>query len=316
MSRARSADAGPPGAWPAERGEGPAPEPRNWRVASRLAVLVAIPTLLGLALAGLRITGETRSAASYGQVSHLAVLGQQVAGLAQAMEDERAEAAAFIAAGRPAAGLPALHRQYVITDGWATEVRRLLRQDGRSYPAGARAGATTALASLADLPGLRKEASLGQAPALTVISGYSAATASLFTVDDGLADASGNSMLITSARALGSLSRLADQASLQQAILGGALAEGHFAPGARTALITAQAQQASDLASFRGLATAEEGWAVTQTLASPPAGPRPWSSVRRRPAAQRWPSARTPASSGGPGCRSPSAGCARPSSRW
>ena len=272
MSRARSADAGPPGGWPAERGEGPAPEPRNWRVASRLAVLVAIPTLLGLALAGLRITSETRSAASYGQVSHLAVLGQQVAGLAQAMEDERGETAAFIAAGRPAAGLPALHRQYVITDGWAAEVRRLLRQGGRSYPAGARAGATTALASLADLPGLRKEASQSQAPALTVISGYSAATASLFTMDDGLADASGNSMLITSARALGSLSRLADQASLQQAILGGALAEGHFAPGARTALITAQAQQASDLASFRGLATAEEGWAVTQTLASPLAG--------------------------------------------
>ena len=78
--------------------------------------------------------------------------------------------------------------------------------------------------------------------------------------------------MITSARALGSLSRLADQVSLQQAILGGALAAGHFAPGARTALITAQAQQASDLGSFRSLATPEEGWAVTQTLASPLAG--------------------------------------------
>jgi signal transduction histidine kinase len=239
-------------------------------VASRLAVLVAIPTLLGLALTGLRITGETRSAASYGQVSRLAVLGQQVAGLAQAMEDERGDAAAFIAAGRPAAGLPALHRQYVITDGWAAAVGRLVRQGGRSYPA--RASETAALASIAELPGLRKEATQSPAPALTVISGYSAATASLFTFDDGLADVSGNSMLITSARALGSLSRLADQASLQQAILGGALAGGHFAPGARTALITAQAQQASELASFRGLATAEEAWAVTQTLASPLAG--------------------------------------------
>ena len=36
-----------------------------------------------------------------------------------------------------------------------------------------------------------KEATQSPAPALTVISGYSAATASLFTFDDGLADVSG-----------------------------------------------------------------------------------------------------------------------------
>ena len=272
MSRARSDEAALPGARPAERDAGPVPAPRNWRVATRLAVLVAIPTLLGLALTGLRITDETRSAADYGQVSRLAVLGQQVDGLAQAMEDERAGTATFIAAGRPASGLPALHRQYLITDGWAVTVRRLVHQGDRGYPAQTQASAATALASIAGLPSLRREAAQSQAPALTVINGYSAATAGLFSLDDGLANLSGDSTLITSARALGSLSRLADQVSLQQAILGGALAAGHFGPGARTALITAQAQQASDLASFRGLATPEEGWAVTQTLASPLAG--------------------------------------------
>ena len=272
MSRARSDGAALPGARPAERDAGPVPAPRNWRVATRLAVLVAIPTLLGLALTGLRITDETRSAADYGQVSRLAVLGQQVDGLAQAMEDERAGTATFIAAGRPASGLPALHRQYLITDGWAVTVRQLVRQGDRGYPAQTQASAATALASIAGLPSLRREAAQGQAPALTVINGYSAATAGLFTLDDGLANLSGDSTMITSARALGSLSRLADQVSLQQAILGGALAAGHFAPGARTALITAQAQQASDLGSFRSLATPEEGWAVTQTLASPLAG--------------------------------------------
>ena len=151
-------------------------------------------------------------------------------------------------------------------------MRQLVRQGDRGYPAQTQASAATALASIAGLPSLRREAAQGQAPALTVINGYSAATAGLFTLDDGLANLSGDSTMITSARALGSLSRLADQVSLQQAILGGALAAGHFGPGARTALITAQAQQASDLGSFRSLATPEEGWAVTQTLASPLAG--------------------------------------------
>src|SRR5262249_58538344 len=84
-------------------------------------------------------------------------------------------------------------------------------------------------------------------------------------------DLSDNSTLITSVRALGSLSRMIDHASQQQAILGVALAEGRFRPGALTALTTAQARQAGDLASFRSSATPQESWALTETLARPPA---------------------------------------------
>src|SRR5260370_14624912 len=135
MSKAGAADAALPVALPAQRGAGPALALRNWRVACRLIVLVAIPTVLGLALTGMRVTDATRSAEAYGQVGRLAVLGQQVTGLAQAMEDERADTAVFIADGRPAAGLAALQRQYVITDGWAATVRRLGLRDGRGYPA-------------------------------------------------------------------------------------------------------------------------------------------------------------------------------------
>jgi signal transduction histidine kinase len=269
MSQSSSADAGPPGTWPAQRGAGSVLAPRNWRVACRLIVLVAIPTVLGLALTGLQVTDATRSAGAYGQVGRLAVLGLQVTGLAQAMEDERADAAAFIADGRPAAGLVALHRQYVITDGWAGTVRRLVLQLGRGYPAQTRASAATVLASITELPGLRRRAAQSQTPALAVINGYSAATASLFPVGGGIADLSGSTALITSVRALGSLSRMTDEASQQQAILGAALAEGHFGPGALIALTISRAQQASNLLSFRSSATPEESWALTDTLAGP-----------------------------------------------
>ena len=102
MSQSSPADTAPPGAFPAQRAAGSALAPRNWRVASRLILLVAIPAVLGLALTGLKITDATRSAAAYGQVSRLAMLGQQVTALTQAMEDERADTAAFIADGRPA----------------------------------------------------------------------------------------------------------------------------------------------------------------------------------------------------------------------
>src|SRR5580700_5021900 len=255
----------------AQRTAGPAWTPRNRRVACLLIVLVAIPAVLVLALTGLGVTDATRSAEAYGQVGRLAALGQQVAGLAQAMADERSGTAAFISGGRPAAGLPALRRQYAITDGRAARVRRLVSQLGHGYPAQTRAGAAEVLASIAKLPGLRRQAAQRQASALAVITGYSAATSGLFPVSDGIADLSGNSTLITSVRALGSLSRMIDHASQQQAILGVALAEGRFGPGALTALTTAQARQASDLASFRTSATPEESRTLTETLARPPA---------------------------------------------
>jgi signal transduction histidine kinase len=271
VSQSRSADAVPSVASADQRTADPVPAPRNRRVAWMLIVLVAVPVVLALALTGLRVTDATRKAGAYGQVGRLAALGQQVTGLAQAMAEERSGAAAFISNGRPAAGLPALRRQSAITDRQAARVRRLVSQLGHAYPAQTRAGAAQVLASIAKLPGLRTQTAQSQASALAVITGYSAATAGLFPVNDGIADLSGNFTLITSVRALGSLSRMIDHASQQQAILGVALAEGRFEPGALTALTTAQARQASDVASFRNSATTAESWALTETLARPPA---------------------------------------------
>ncbi len=224
--------------------------------------------MLSLTLAGFRLADAMRSGDAYGQVGQAAVLGQRVVGLAQAMEDERAGTGVFIADGRPAAGLAALHRQYVITDRRATTVRRfVLRLRGNS--ARMRSSATTILGDIAKLPGLRSTAALSQATALTVINRYSMAIGSLFGVNNGIADPSGNLALITSARTLDSLFRMEDHASLQQAILDVALAEGHFGPAALTALTAAESQQASDLASFRSSATPEQNRALTATFAQP-----------------------------------------------
>jgi signal transduction histidine kinase len=259
----------PPEGLAAQRTTDPALAPRTRQVA-RLIVLIAVPAALALALTGLWVTDGARTAASYGQVGQLAAAGQQVTGLAQAMANERSAAAAFISSGRPAASLPALRRQYAVTDARAARARRLVSQLGNGYPAQVRAAAAQALASIAKLPGLRRQAQ-SQAPAPAAITGYSAALSGLFPLDDAIADDSSNATLNSSVRALGALSRMIDHASQQQAILGVALAGGRFGPGALTALTTAQAQQTSDIASFSSSATAEESRALAQTLARPPA---------------------------------------------
>jgi HAMP domain-containing protein len=267
VSQSGSAGGSLPGPLAARRGEGSPLALRNRPIAARLISLAVIPAVLGLAVAGLRVADDAGSARAYGQAARIAALGQQADGLALDLEQERAATATFIAAGQP--GAPPLTSRYAATDRQAAAVRRLARQVGRGYPAPARAAAAMALASVADVPGLRLRAAGGQAAELMIVSGYSAAIAGLFPVLDNIADLGGSPVLSTSARALGALSRMTDQAAQQQAVLGAALAAGRVAPGALTALAVARAQQAGDLAAFRGSATPQESRALAVTLASP-----------------------------------------------
>ena len=243
---------------------------RNWRVPWRLIALIAIPTVVAMAFAGLRVAAAASSAANFGRSAQLAALGQQVTGLAQAMEDERDLSANFIADGRPAADRATLRRQYAVTNAWAQRVGTQMREVGGAFPALTQAGAAAVIARIADLPNLRSYAMAGNAPALTVITNYTLALADLFTFDDAIAQQAGSSALVARVRTLGSLSRMKGQASLQRAIIEAALVSGQFQPGTLDALTTAQTQQATDLASFGTSATLAETQAFSNTVAGRP----------------------------------------------
>jgi len=265
-----------PAPWLADRAEGRPGRRgsplalRNWPVTWRLIALIAIPTVVAMAFAGLRVGAAASSAANFGRSAQLAALGQQVTSLAQAMEDERDLTANFIASGRPAADAPALRRQYAVTDGWAQRVNTQMREVGAAFPARTQANAAAVIARIADLRNLRSYAVAGNAPPLAVITNYSLALADLFTFDDAIAQQAGSAGLVGSVRTLGSLSRMKDQASQQRAILAAALVSGQFQPGALDALTAAQAQQAADLASFGASATLAQSQALDNTVAGRP----------------------------------------------
>src|SRR6266516_2994047 len=222
-----------------------------------------------MVFAGLRVAVAAGSAATFGRSAQLAVLGQQITGLAQAMEDERDRTAAFIAAGRPPTGRAAVQKQYAVTDAWAQAVRAQARGVGGAFPAQTRTDAAAVMTRITDLPDLRGYAEGSDAPALAVVTEYALATGDLFTFDDDIAQQAGSSVLVGSVRALGSLSRIKDQASQQRAILQAALLKGQLEPGALDALIAAQAQQATDLASFETSATLGEAQVLNDTVAGP-----------------------------------------------
>jgi signal transduction histidine kinase len=251
---------------------GPAGSPAalsNWRVAWRLVALIVIPTMAALAFGGLRVGVAIGDADTFGRVQQMAALGQRVTALAQAMEDERSTTASFIAMGRPSGDLAGLQRQYAVTDALGQQVSALISRLGTPFPAATRTAAVAVTARIADLPDLRGFASGGQAPASIVITDYSLALTDLFTLDDDIAQEGGDAALIASVRALGSLSRMKDQASQQQAILATAFIAGKFAPADLSALTTAQAQQAADLAAFQTSATFGGMQDFSNTVAGP-----------------------------------------------
>ncbi len=72
---------------------------KNWRVRSRLLLLIIIPTLTALVLGGTRIVTSVQNALAYQRVEQLANLSSSVTELASALQDERDQTVQFIAAG-------------------------------------------------------------------------------------------------------------------------------------------------------------------------------------------------------------------------
>src|SRR3984957_10659612 len=71
---------------------------QNWRVRWRMLALVLIPTVAAIALGGVRVQAARDTAADLARVHQLALLGGDISGLFQAVEDERDITAGLLAA--------------------------------------------------------------------------------------------------------------------------------------------------------------------------------------------------------------------------
>jgi signal transduction histidine kinase len=251
---------------------------RNWRVSWRLIALIAIPTVTAMAFGLARIDEQIKSAAADQRVEQLADLGSAVTRLGYALEDERDGLAGFIASGRTGAvktptGAPTqgLNNDYAQTNAAAAQVTSLARgiAANSAFPAQVQSDLAAVMDRVDDLPHYRSAATGTLAPPLTVIDDYSEAIASLFTLNDQIAQGSSDATLQNTVRALGAISRTEDEASQQRGILYAALLSGQFEPGAAAALTSAQAQQAAELAEFQSAATIGQQQQYSDTVAGP-----------------------------------------------
>ncbi len=235
---------------------------KNWRVRSRLVLLIAIPTLTAVVLGGISILSYARSATADGRVQQLAALSANVTVLAQHLEDERDQTVRYIALGLSGqggrgsprnTGVPELNvvkQQYALTKETTAVVRRELSQINGSFSAQTQQEAATARTALQNLELLRTAATLTQLPAMVVVQRYTTIIQQLIALIDVTGQGASDATLGQAIRVLGLVSRMKEEASQQRAILTEGLQTGQLSPNELTALNSAISQQQSNLASF------------------------------------------------------------------
>jgi signal transduction histidine kinase len=256
---------------------------KNWRLRSRLLLLVIIPTLTAIVLGGIRISSSIQSARSYQRVETLASLGQQITVLAQSLQDERDQTVFYIAQGtdggradalstnsavRSAAALElgVVRRAFSTTDQSASQVRAKAGQIGSSYPVQTQQEAATVVTALGELKDLRDASINTQLPAVVVVQKYTQVIDDVLALNDEIAQGASDATLAQSVRVLGLVSAMKEEASEQRGILAAALLQGNFGVGQLAALQAAQSAQQSNLAAFDNSATIDERLVWNQSV--------------------------------------------------
>ena len=268
----------------------PAPPPasrfalKNWRVRSRLLLLVLLPTLAAVILGGVSVVASARSAQAYQRVEQFSRLGGKITNLVQALQAEREDTIRYVTTGLAGGGrgspgtagspqLAVLAQDHRATDQLAAQVRSRAATIGSSYPAVAQQEARGAITAIDGLPALRSVATSTRIPSLAVIQEYAATISQLLALEGEIATGSNDAALADTARVVGLISASKEAVSQQQAILTSALTpdligSNQFQPGQLTAINAAQAEQQADLAQFSLTATSSQRHLYDSDLSS------------------------------------------------
>jgi signal transduction histidine kinase len=257
---------------------------KNWRVRSRLLLLVVLPTLSAVILGGVAVAASIRSAAAYQRVEQFSQLGGEITGLIQALQTEREDTTRYITMGPAGAGRGAphggsVHKLAVLaqddhaTDALAARVRNLAGDIGSSYPEVAQQEAQGAITAIDGIPALRSAATTTKIPSLAVIQQYAGTIDQLLALEDEIATGGNDAALADTVRVVGLISGMKEEVSREQAILTSALTPdlvgaNQFQPGQLSALSAAQAEQQANVAQFNLAATSSQRRLYNTSLSS------------------------------------------------
>jgi signal transduction histidine kinase len=246
---------------------------KNWRVRSRLLLLIIIPTLTAVVLGGTYIASSVQNALVYQRVETLANLSYDVTGLAAHLEDERDQAMEFIGQGQAGRtgllehntgdGAPQnralVQQEQNLTTPWVRKVVTESAAVGAGYSAQVRDDAQNIGHVLQLLAPLRTAAITTQLPAVDVMTSYTSIIDGLLSIDNDIAGDSGDPDLTSDVRSLNLVSLIGEEASEQRGLLAYAFAQDQkFDPTVLADLQTALAEQNANVAEFNRVATPQQ----------------------------------------------------------
>jgi signal transduction histidine kinase len=247
---------------------------KNWRVRSRLLLLIIIPTLTSVILGGTYIATSVQNALVYQRVETLSNLSYDVTGLAAHLEDERDQTMEYIGqglngrqgslngakAGSPSQqNLSLVRQEQSLTAPWIQKVSSDSAAVGAGYPDQVQQDAQNVVNVLGLIGPLRSAATTTQLPAAVVMAKYTKMIDSLLSVDDNIALGSGDPALSNAVRSLNLVSLIDEQASEQRGLLAYSFAQDQkFDPNVLATLQTAQDEQAANFAEFTRVATPQQ----------------------------------------------------------
>ncbi|WP_173390670.1 sensor histidine kinase [Actinomadura litoris] len=218
----------------------------------RLVVLILVPTVAAVALAGFRISNSAGRTEAYGRVEKMADLGEHVTRFLQEFIAERDTAVEYIASNHDPALLGAFQDRQRRTDAQLGPVRSAAGRIDSSFGGQALRDATAVRGRLDGVKAVRALATSTRVPAFTVLQKYSESARELAGILDALSQNVADDRLAEASRALGSLARAKEAVSRERALLliG---AHGHrLATDELNALTAARAEEDSAITAFRG----------------------------------------------------------------
>jgi signal transduction histidine kinase len=255
---------------------------KNWRVRSRLILLIVIPTLTAVILGGTYIVTAVQNALAYQRVERLADFSSDVTTLAANLENERDQTMWCIGLTQPGGLLPIANcqngttgakalvlQEQGLTDPWIRTVESDSASIGSGYPAEVQQDAANIRDVLTLVKPLRAAAVKTHLPAPDVMNKYTSIIDQLLAIDDNIALGSGDPTLTSDVRALNLVSLIAEEASEQRGLLdytlaqdstftSGPTAQDKFNPVVLGAVETAQEEQNANVAEYDRVATQQQ----------------------------------------------------------
>lgn len=230
---------------------------RNWRLRTKLFVVLLIPALAVVALAGLRIDSALRDAEQLAEFATRGRVDSTVAEAVHQLQRERDLTVRFVAGDRKGDISELAEQRKRVDEAIGTFDRTLGESKSRLSDKSA-----TSLQQISDrlhvLSGLRFSAEHSAFPADAMLRSYSELISGLLDINDSAAADVSDPDLANLRLAGNALARVKDQMSVKRAIMAAALAQGSLNRDRTRALLGAEAELAAARNDYTTFATPEQ----------------------------------------------------------